>query len=214
MRGNPLFFLWVARIASEDGTKMLDDGLSLPRQFIEETIQPILKEWCSRDELLGRINEILYFLPFSEVELKQLTTRELNKWASISLKRHNIKLKWEDSAIDLLRDGYNIRYGARSIQHEVEKRVINQLAKYHESGNITNGSTVKVKGDLERNVIEIDLIEKGEENEKKKGWFSGGGGKGDGHGKKEITDGTKDGKEGRREGWVVLVTHLGEYDSE
>lgn len=34
-----------------------------------------------RDEFLGRINEIVYFLPFCHSELLQLVTKELNFWA-------------------------------------------------------------------------------------------------------------------------------------
>ena len=34
----------------------------------------------------------------------------------------------------MLADGYDIRYGARSIEHEVERRVINQVAAAHEQG--------------------------------------------------------------------------------
>lgn len=34
-----------------------------------------------RDEFLGRINEIVYFLPFCHSELLQLVSKELNFWA-------------------------------------------------------------------------------------------------------------------------------------
>lgn len=34
-----------------------------------------------RDEFLGRINEIVYFLPFCHSELIQLVNKELNFWA-------------------------------------------------------------------------------------------------------------------------------------
>ena len=34
--------------------------------------------------------------------------------------RHSIQLHWEREALDVLADGYNVKYGARSIQHEVE----------------------------------------------------------------------------------------------
>ena len=36
--------------------------------------------------------------------------------------------------MNVLSDGYDIRYGARSIKHEVERRVINQVAAAHEQG--------------------------------------------------------------------------------
>jgi len=34
-----------------------------------------------RDEFLGRINEIVYFLPFSRTELNKLVVREMDVWA-------------------------------------------------------------------------------------------------------------------------------------
>ena len=86
-----------------------------------------------RDEFLGRINEIVYFLPFSEsatgrVQLvRQYGDRgchQHNEYYSCVLvasqaeKRHSISLSWDRDVLDLLTDGYNVKYGARSIQHE------------------------------------------------------------------------------------------------
>ena len=33
--------------------------------------------------------------------------------------RHNITLLWDREVLDVLADGYNLHYGARSIKHEV-----------------------------------------------------------------------------------------------
>ncbi len=127
------------------------------RSFIEETIEPILKGHFERDEFLGRINEILYFLPFNERELKELTMKELKKWDSISREQHEIELLWDDEAVNVVKDGYNFRFGARSIQHEVEKRIINQIARVHEHGHIERGSTVQIKGDSINGTISIEV---------------------------------------------------------
>lgn len=35
--------------------------------------------------------------------------------------RHGIELTWSPEVLDVLADGYNIRYGARSLKHEVRK---------------------------------------------------------------------------------------------
>lgn len=53
----------------------------ISREFKDTVIQPILKKHFRRDEFLGRINEIVYFLPFTSEELNQLVTRQLNHWA-------------------------------------------------------------------------------------------------------------------------------------
>ena len=34
-------------------------------------------------------------------------------------KKHSIHLTWEREVLDVLADGYNVKYGARSLLHEV-----------------------------------------------------------------------------------------------
>jgi ATP-dependent Clp protease ATP-binding subunit ClpB len=64
---------------------------------------------------------MVYFVPFSRSELAELVRRELRAWAERALTRHHITLTWTPDVVDVLVDGYNIRYGARSIKHEVCK---------------------------------------------------------------------------------------------
>jgi hypothetical protein len=37
--------------------------------------------------------------------------------------KHGMILEWDRNALDFLVNGYDINYGARSIKHEVERRV-------------------------------------------------------------------------------------------
>ncbi|GJQ81472.1 hypothetical protein Trydic_g14628 [Trypoxylus dichotomus] len=127
---------------SEDDKSI--DNIVISRKFKDEVVKPILKRHFKRDEFLGRINEIVYFLPFSRSELIQLVDRELQLWAKRAKEKHKIELKWDRSVESALADGYDVNYGARSIKYEVERRVVNQLAAAHERGAIGTGSTVKV----------------------------------------------------------------------
>ncbi|KAI9026081.1 P-loop containing nucleoside triphosphate hydrolase protein [Hyaloraphidium curvatum] len=117
---------------------------SLSREFIDKTIYPILRRHFGRDEFLGRINEILFFLPFSEPELHQLAEKELRSWRKRSEERHGIRLEWDDAVVRALCGEYNPSYGARSIKHGVERKVINQIARAHEADEIGEGSTVRL----------------------------------------------------------------------
>lgn len=63
-----------------EDTKILEN-ITISRKFKEQVVQPILKRHFRRDEFLGRINEIVYFLPFSRSELLKLVTKELEYWA-------------------------------------------------------------------------------------------------------------------------------------
>ena len=44
-------------------------------------------------------------------------------------------------------NGYDINYGARSIKHEVERRVVNQIAAAHEYSLIEKGSHILITAD-------------------------------------------------------------------
>ncbi|KAL1509132.1 hypothetical protein ABEB36_003919 [Hypothenemus hampei] len=65
---------------SEEVSQSSED-IVISRKFKDEVVKPILKRHFKRDEFLGRINEIVYFLPFSRRELLQLVQRELECWA-------------------------------------------------------------------------------------------------------------------------------------
>ena len=62
------------------------------KDFKQNVVKPILKFHFKRDEFLGRINEFVYFLPFSDAELRQLVEMQLNMWKSIAAEKHNIKV--------------------------------------------------------------------------------------------------------------------------
>lgn len=128
-------------------TGKLEEGdepneITISKNFREKIVRPILKAYFKRDEFLGRINEMVYFLPFSETELNELVIRELKHWATRAKERHKIDLSWDSEVVQLLTSGYNVHYGARSIKHEIERRVVNQLAAAYESGAIDSGSSV------------------------------------------------------------------------
>ncbi|XP_032675674.1 caseinolytic peptidase B protein homolog isoform X2 [Odontomachus brunneus] len=121
------------------------ERIEITRNFKDQVVRPILKAHFRRDEFLGRINEIVYFLPFSRSELIKLVTRELEAWAVRAKERHMIELKWERDVLSVLADGYDVHYGARSIKYEVERRVVNQLAAAHERGLISKSCCVLLK---------------------------------------------------------------------
>ncbi|NXH10655.1 CLPB protein, partial [Bucco capensis] len=132
------------RIAGNLEDVQVTDKITISKQFKEKVIRPILKAHFRRDEFLGRINEIVYFLPFCHSELIQLVNKELNFWAKKAKARHNITLLWDREVMDVLADGYNLHYGARSIKHEVERRVVNQLAAAYEQELLPRGCTLRI----------------------------------------------------------------------
>ena len=78
--------------------------------------------------------------------------------------------------MEALAQGYNVHYGARSIKHEVERRVINQLAFAHEHQQLVPHSTIHITAEEQESetetqtdipnhtfVIKLKIQKKGEE---------------------------------------------------
>ncbi|XP_076040001.1 mitochondrial disaggregase-like isoform X2 [Oratosquilla oratoria] len=126
----------------------ITETITISRRFKEKIVRPILKYHFQRDEFLGRINEIVYFVPFSRSELLRLVRFELERWIVQAHRKHKIDLKFDPIVLDVIADGYNVYYGARSIKHEVERRVINQLALAYENGQVSPGCSVIITAEV------------------------------------------------------------------
>eukprot|EP00667_Euglena_gracilis_P009705 EG_transcript_9858 len=131
----------------------------IPEEFKVKVVQPILRQALKRDEFLGRINEVLYFLPFTPEQLRELAERQLQKWAKRAEERHHIRLTWRPEVVELLTRGYNVRYGARSIQYEVDRKVIGKIASYHEEEKLGRGCHVEVSADLQTEEVSLRVTE-------------------------------------------------------
>ncbi|WAR00347.1 CLPB-like protein [Mya arenaria] len=121
-----------------------EQAITVSRGFKDYVVRPILKRHFRRDEFLGRINEFVYFLPFSKSEISKLVIKELKFWAQRAEKKHEMELIWDHAVVDALAYGYDVHYGARSLKYEVERRVVSQLAMAHERQLIEKGSVVRL----------------------------------------------------------------------
>ncbi|KAL3318384.1 hypothetical protein Ciccas_002953 [Cichlidogyrus casuarinus] len=121
-----------------------DSNFEISKDFKEGVMRPLLRRHFVRDEFLGRVNEMVYFVPFSQGELKQILSKILHFWKEKALKDHGIKLSWENCAVDLLLEGYDVYFGARSLQYEVERKVVNQLVVAEMKNEIGEGSSVEL----------------------------------------------------------------------
>ncbi|KAK0166604.1 hypothetical protein PV327_004097 [Microctonus hyperodae] len=137
--------LLTQRFGNNANEDQAPEQIVISRNFKDKVVRPILRNQFHRDEFLGRINEIIYFLPFSRSELIKLVARELEAWATRAKEKHMIELKWDSEILSVLADGYDVHYGARSIKYEVERRVVNQLAAAYERGQLGKQCCVKLK---------------------------------------------------------------------
>ena len=99
-----------------------------------------------RPEFLNRIDEIVTFKPLSKDDLGKicdLLLKDIKK----KLAEKNVTLTVTDSAKELiLKDGYDVKYGARPLKRSIQKLLEDKLARFKLTGKITDGCTIVADG--------------------------------------------------------------------
>ena len=126
----------------------------IDEDFKSRVMYPLLKSAFKRNEFLGRINEIVYFLPFSVEQCVEFVEQELSA-VRVKAEKVGIYFKWEEAAARKLADSFDNHYGARSLKNEVGRKVLNRIADLNMSEKITKGSKVNLK--CGENGLEIDI---------------------------------------------------------
>jgi ATP-dependent Clp protease ATP-binding subunit ClpB len=97
-----------------------------------------------RPEFLNRVDEIIVFHALSEAHLKQIVEIQLGRVRSRLADRH-ITLTLTDAARgDLVRTGYDPRYGARPLKRAIQKKIETPLGKLLLQGTVKDGQAVTV----------------------------------------------------------------------
>lgn len=99
-----------------------------------------------RPEFLNRIDEIVTFKPLSKDDLVKICDLLL-KDIKTKLAEKNVTLTVTDSAKELiLKDGYDVKYGARPLKRSIQKLLEDKLARFKLTGKITDGCTIVADG--------------------------------------------------------------------
>ena len=97
-----------------------------------------------RPEFLNRVDEIIVFHALSEEQLKQIVEIQLGR-VRARLADRRITLTLTDAArADLVRSGYDPRYGARPLKRAIQKKIETPLGKLLLQGAVKDGQTVTV----------------------------------------------------------------------
>src|ERR1035438_10420019 len=92
-----------------------------------------------RPEFLNRVDEIIVFHALSEAHLKQIVEIQLGRVRARLADRH-ITLTLTDAARgDLVRTGYDPRYGARPLKRAIQKKIETPLGKLVLQGTVKDG---------------------------------------------------------------------------
>ncbi|AEF16358.1 MULTISPECIES: AAA family ATPase [Thermoanaerobacterium] len=117
------------------------------KESYEKMKENILEELKKsfRPEFLNRIDDIIVFRQLTQDDIRKITDlmiADLNK----RLKDNNISLEFTDDAKEeLLKEGYDVTYGARPLRRAIQKVVESELSELMLKGEIKSGDKVLVK---------------------------------------------------------------------
>ena len=106
----------------------------------------VLEEMSSlfRPEFLNRVDEIIVFHALSEEQLKQIVEIQLGR-VRARLADRRITLTLTDAArAELVRAGYDPRYGARPLKRAIQKKIETPLGRLLLQGTVKDGETITV----------------------------------------------------------------------
>ncbi|MBE6050429.1 MAG: ATP-dependent chaperone ClpB [Clostridium sp.] len=99
-----------------------------------------------KPEFLNRVDDTIMFKPLSELGIKKIIDIFLDEVRG-RLKDKNITLEVTDKAKDILvREGYDVVYGARPLKRYIQNTLENNLARKIIKGDVHYGSNVVVDG--------------------------------------------------------------------
>ena len=114
-----------------------------------------------RPEFLNRLDDIIVFRPLEREDLRAVVRLEFAKIAK-RVSEQGITISLTDAAVDqLLKEGYNPKFGARPIRRTIESRIEDHLSEAILKGEFGSGSTILVD-------VEIDPATAGDAENKPK----------------------------------------------
>ena len=99
-----------------------------------------------RPEFFNRLDEVVTFEPLTAAEVRQIALKELRDLAAREgLAGEGLRLEWASEIVaELVREGYDHRFGARPLQRALERLVVTPLAKWRLANPSVHDATVTV----------------------------------------------------------------------
>jgi len=136
-------------LTSNIGTKKIEgEGIGFStatnkQKMVHDKIQGELKK-LFRPELLNRLDERIIFNSLSNEDIAKIIDLEISKIVK-NLRSSNTEIKIDEKAKDLLiKEGYEQKYGARSIIRAIREMIEEPLADNILQGKLKKSGTIKV----------------------------------------------------------------------
>lgn len=113
-----------------------------------------------RPEFVNRIDQVVVFGQLDHAALRSIAARELNEILTRDgIKRRNLLVEIDDTVIDLvLEKGYSPRYGARPLKREIERLVVNPMARQLAQRSVQDTELLRVEVDSDSQQIALKSV--------------------------------------------------------
>jgi ATP-dependent Clp protease ATP-binding subunit ClpB len=140
-------------LTSNLGSQFLADPTLSQEQKHDQVMAVVRAHF--KPEFLNRLDEVVMFDPLSTEELTQIVDLQVAHLAR-RLQERRIALEVTPAAREWLAlTGFDPVYGARPLRRLVQSAIGDQLARAMLAGQVTDGSTVKVDRDEERDALTV-----------------------------------------------------------
>lgn len=133
-------------MTSNIGAQYLLDGIDANGEISEEAENKVMDMLRSsfRPEFLNRLDEIVFFKPLTEENIKNIAKIQIEN-LSKRLEDRELKLTVTDEALSFIaHNGYEPVYGARPLKRYIQKHVETELAKLILSDMVAQGDTIEI----------------------------------------------------------------------
>ncbi len=133
-------------MTSNIGAQYLLDGIDANGEISEEAENEVMDMLRSsfRPEFLNRLDEIVFFKPLTEENIKNIAKIQIEN-LSKRLEDRELKLTVTDEALSYIaHNGYEPVYGARPLKRYIQKHVETELAKLILSDMVAQGDTIEI----------------------------------------------------------------------
>jgi len=123
--------------------------LSLTQKITSAAVEAARRKFTP--EFMNRIDKTVVFRPLSETDLRGILTIELNAVQERIFSSANVSpfaISVTDAAHQhLLREGTDLKYGARHLKRAIDRLVIHPLSNLIATGQITGGDVIRIDVD-------------------------------------------------------------------
>src|SRR5678815_3346489 len=112
---------------------------------------------CIRDRFMNRLDKVVVFRTLSAADMRQILDIELNEVQTriMSLQNDNqfIFRCTPDAKDFLLREGTDVKYGARHLKRAIERHLVFPLSNLIATGQVNQADIIKVDLNIDRDKL-------------------------------------------------------------